>query len=290
MGDATGKRADSHLTWSRSKSSTAPPEPKKLTGAEAEALETKAGPGAGWNSAQTWEEKDISKWSKELLQDTLLPALTLILPSEEAAMPPPPASQEALAAAASDGTLQCQVKVTAVENLVGEASHIVSRGKQRVVFEFTLKLKLEVEVRVAGELHEILVGALSMSDVTNDELQAAKMPSAKCTCEQVGYLPFFEPVVKSFWPTLRTGLSDYVEQVRGGWISCHSHATHEGRACTVSSALASPKPLTRARLRHASCAGQAKMEELRQVSIDAICWRFFPHQVSLYVSMVAKGV
>ena len=214
MGDATGKRADSHLTWARSKSTTAPVEPKKLTEAEAAALETKAGPGAGWNSAQTWEEKDISKWSKELLQDQLLPALTLMLPSEGAAMPPPPASQEALAAAAADGTLQCQLKVTAVDKLDGEASHIVSRGKQRVVFEFTLKLKLEVEVRVAGELHEILAGTVSMSDVTNDELQAAKMPSAKCTCEQAGYLPFFEPVVKSFWPTLRTGLSDYVEQVR----------------------------------------------------------------------------
>ena len=69
----------------------------------------------------------------------------------------------------------------------------------------------------------------------DDELQAAKMPSAKCTCEQTGYLPFFEPVVKSFWPTLRTGLSDYVEQVRQARrrldlpLCCHSPLAHDTR-------------------------------------------------------------
>lgn len=286
MGDAGGKRADSHLTWARSKSTTTPVEPKKLSESEAAALETKAGPGAGWNSAQTWEEKDISKWSKELLQEQLLPALALMLPSEEVAMPPPPASQEALVAAAADGTLQCQVKVAAADKLDGEASHIVSRGKQRVVFEFTFKLKLEVEVRIAGELHEILTGTVSMGDVTNDELQAAKMPSAKCTCEQAGYLPFFEPVVRSFWPTLRTGLNDYVDQVRAcarplpgdGWISSGLLLWHARRAL-LSCSLG--RPTADANCTHSTLAraGQAEMAKLkasgdvsRRVPLSRICF------------------
>ena len=229
------KTAASHLTWARSKSVAAPVEPKKLSEAEAAAA-ANAGPGAGWNKAQTWEEKDISKWSKELLKELLLEQV--LQGAEGAALPAPPASQEAVAAAIAAGRLSCQLKVTAVDKVDGEASHIVSRGKQRVVFDLNLKLKLEVELREAGELHEILTGSLSISDLTNDELQNAKMPPAKVTCEQAGWLPFFEPVTKSCWPVLSATLTDYVEQVLAGGLHTmpsterppHAHSPSARRA------------------------------------------------------------
>ena len=132
----------SHLTWARSKSTTKPVEPKKLSADEAAAMASlNVGAGSTWNSSQTWEEKEISKWSKELLREELLPSLTLSLPSEGAALPALPASQEALAAAAAAGSLSAQLRVTAVEKVDGEATHIISRGKQRLVFEFTLKVR-----------------------------------------------------------------------------------------------------------------------------------------------------
>lgn len=142
---AEEKTPASHLTWARSKSSTAPVEPKKLSEAEAAALATQnAGAGASWNSGQTWEEKEITKWSKELLKEQLLPSLSLSLPSDGAPLPALPGIEaaQALAAAATDGTLRAVAKVVAVDKVDGEATHVVSRGKQRVVFEFTIKVNL----------------------------------------------------------------------------------------------------------------------------------------------------
>ena len=94
-----------------------------------------------WHHNHRWEEKEITKWSKELLREELLPSLTLSLPSEGAALPALPAAHEALAAAAAAGSLSAQLRVTGVEKVDGEATHIISRGKQRVVFEFTLKVR-----------------------------------------------------------------------------------------------------------------------------------------------------
>ena len=140
----------SHLTWARNKSTTKPVEPRKLSESEAAAMASQnAGAGSTWNSSQTWEEKEITKWSKELLREELLPSLTLSLPSEGAALPALPASQEALAAAAAAGSLSAQLRVTAVEKVDGEATHIISRGKQRVVFEFTLKVRRPTSTRSA---------------------------------------------------------------------------------------------------------------------------------------------
>lgn len=207
----------SHLTWARNKSTTEPVEPKKLSEAEAAAMASQnAGAGSTWNSSQTWEEKEITKWSKQLLREELLPTLTLSLPSEGAALPALPASHEALTAAATAGSLSAELRVTAVEKVDGEATHIISRGKQRVVFEFTLKLQLQLELREGDELREILSGTMTVAEVTNDELQQAKVP-AKCTCEQQGWLPFFEPAAKQCWLPLRALLCAYVEQAKTKW-------------------------------------------------------------------------
>ena len=67
------------------------------------------------------------------------------------------------------------------------------------------------------QLLEILTGTVSVSEVTNDELTAAKMPSAKCTCEQAEWKAFFEPVAKAFWPALKEGLGAYSEQAKAKW-------------------------------------------------------------------------
>ena len=78
------------------------------------------------------------------------------------------------------------------------------------------QLKLELELREGEELREILTGSYAVSDVTNDELQQAKVP-AKCTCEQAGWLPFYEPAAKQCWLPLRALLGEYVEQAKAKW-------------------------------------------------------------------------
>ena len=80
------------------------------------------------------------------------------------------------------------------------------------------QLKLELELREGDDLREILTGTLTVADVTNDELQQAKVP-AKCTCEQAGWLPFFEPAAKQCWLPLRAQLGSYVEQAKAKWIN-----------------------------------------------------------------------
>jgi hypothetical protein len=201
----------SHLTWARNKSTTEPVEPKKLSEAEAAAMASQnAGAGSTWNSSQTWEEKEITKWSKQLLREELLPTLTLSLPSEGAALPALPASHEALTAAATAGSLSAELRVTAVEKVDGEATHIISRGKRsalphcaahhtdagtrthtrtrthahthahvhrRLLSERLVRarqLQLQLELREGDELREILSGTMTVAEVTNDELQQVR--------------------------------------------------------------------------------------------------------------------
>ena len=90
---------------------------------------------------------------------------------------------------AASGSVAVSVRVTQAESVTGECTYVVSRGKQRVVFELTIKISLEMEVRVGDELRQILTGKLTMTELSNDDLEDAKMPStAKCTCEQREYV------------------------------------------------------------------------------------------------------
>ena len=112
----------------------------------------------------------------------------------------------------------CSVRVVSVGNVDGDVTYVVSRGKQRVIFELMLKLKLEMELRNADcALEQILTGELHIPEVSVDDLREAKMPSYKSTCEQSGYSSFFSSAASMSWPQLRQLLQDLVDETKVKW-------------------------------------------------------------------------
>lgn len=202
-----------HLYWARSASAGAAPPPKKLSAEEAKKLEAANTAGASaWNkSGNTWEEKPVNTWAFELLTDTLLPEMAYALPLPNFPIPALPPGEEGSATAVS-------VRVLKAESVTGDATYVVSRGKQRVVFELTIKVSLEMEVRVDDELKQILTGKMTLTEVSNDDLDEAKMPSTvKCTCEQRDWLKFFEQCAKGSWGSVKGVLGELVEQTKAKW-------------------------------------------------------------------------
>lgn len=215
-----------HMYWSRSESAGAAPPPKKLT--EEEAAQLKAaeasGPGSAWNkTSSTWEEKPSTTFCVDLLKDTLLPALAYELPSEGRPVPKPPDTltpggpPAGLADAHAAGELHVAVKMQEISKCSGEVTYVLSRGKQRVVFELALTLKLEMEVRVAGTLQTILTGRMVIEEVTNDEVNDAKIPCCRVTCEQPHWKPFYEQAAKLAWAELKATLAAMIEQTKQKW-------------------------------------------------------------------------
>ncbi|KAL1512000.1 hypothetical protein AB1Y20_005275 [Prymnesium parvum] len=213
MTSATAKPASAHLYWARNKSEdkVLTGEHKALTPEEAAALAAKSagGVGAAWNKASTWEEKNIAAWAIGVMRDELLPPLAYELGGQERPLPASPLE----AAVAS-----CKARVSAVDSVKGEATYVLSRGKEKVLFELGLKLKLEMELLdESGALHEILTGTMHVAEVSNDELGDARMPSAKFTCDQTAWKPFFEECAKASWPSLKASLERLVEQAKQKW-------------------------------------------------------------------------
>jgi activator of HSP90 ATPase len=160
MTEGVRKPAD-HLYWARTQSTLTPVKNKPLDRDAAEALEQAAAAkrGAAWNAASTWEEKDISKWARELLSETLLPSVAAafeLSPSESAKLP---------AEFHGSTGCGCSLKVASVASTTGDVTHVLSRGKQRVVFELGIKLFLELEVWQGSELKHILTGTLNITEV-----------------------------------------------------------------------------------------------------------------------------
>lgn len=238
--------------------------------------------GSAWNrGGNTWEEKPINTWAKELLKEDLLPALAYDLSQTGVSMPALPPSESA-----GGESVSVSVRVQAVDKVDGEVTYVVSRGKQRVVFELTLKLALEIEVRrrsachfggvppswvlasrrrrgvslrhahhrhsrlhagsatralslcvcvflcvsmrvfcctraqvrVGSELKQILTGKMTVNEVSNDDLDDAKMPSTtKCTCDQREWLKFFEQSAKGSWGGIKEVLGALVTQAKQKW-------------------------------------------------------------------------
>jgi len=211
------KAPTDHLYWARSSSQNAAPPPKKLSEEEVKqmAASSSSAGASAWNkSGNTWEEKPVNTWAFELLRDTLLPEMAYTLPLATVPVPPLPASE-----ADASGSVGVSVRVTKAESVTGECTYVVSRGKQRVVFELTIKISLEMEVRVGDELRQILTGKLTMTELSNDDLEDAKMPStAKCTCEQKEWLKFFEQCAKGGgWGAVKDVLGNLMQQTKTKW-------------------------------------------------------------------------
>jgi hypothetical protein len=202
-----------HLYWARSSSQNAAPPPKPISQEQAKAMEARDKGGSAWNKGgATWEEKPINTWATALLKDQLLPELAYDLPLPGIVVPPLPPGE------AGGSSVVVGVRVAEVNAVNGDCTYVVSRGKQRVVFELTLKLTLEMEVRVDSELKQILTGKMTLSDVANDDLDEAKMPSTvKCTCEQDEWRRFFEGCAKASWAGVTERLRALVEQAKQKW-------------------------------------------------------------------------
>ena len=212
------RKPTDHLYWARTTSADKAPPPKALSVEEARALEAKAAAtasgGSAWNKGgNTWEEKKINQWACDTLRDEILPTVTYELPTAATPLPPAPASAEFHEADS------VAVRVMSVEYVKGEATYVLSRGKQRVVFELELKLLLEAEVKLGGELQTILTGKLTIPEVSNDELEEAKLPStAKTTCEQGDAVrAYFNQLAKGAWPGIKASLSQLVEEAKAKW-------------------------------------------------------------------------
>ncbi|CAI5715524.1 unnamed protein product [Hyaloperonospora brassicae] len=95
--------------------------------------------GSVWNSAGTFEERVVTKWAENKWTE-LFAGVTYV-----------------------EGSMQATLK--APENLTGDASICVVRGKKRYLFDFTFKLPFEVSVSGSGTC----MGSYTMNDISNDE-------------------------------------------------------------------------------------------------------------------------
>lgn len=97
--------------------------------------------GSAWNSAQTWEERDCTKWALEKLPDFF---------TEHKELPK---------------AGQYTVLIKDLSNLQGTAQIAHVRGKARFIYELSFDLKFDVS---AGD--KKYKGKVSVTDVINDQL------------------------------------------------------------------------------------------------------------------------
>ena len=77
-----------------------------------------------------------------------------------------------------------------------------------------------MELYVGDELKQILTGKLTLPELTNDDLDDAKLPGgSKCTCEQDGWKPYFEPAAKLCWSSVKVTLQALIDQAKQKWAS-----------------------------------------------------------------------
>jgi len=133
---------------------------KKLS--EEEASQTQAmhksasGSGSLWNAAQTFEERDATKWAKEAIPEYLC-------------------------------SVHCEVsggdvvaEITEVTSADGDASICVVRGKKRAGFDFKVKLKWSAAVKVSGTEEAVKVtGSLRVPNFAADELGDLELDEIK---------------------------------------------------------------------------------------------------------------
>lgn len=119
--------------------------PTKIEGVHAApTLDRKVSPASAWNTAGTVEEKDKTAWAKDRLR--------CLLGSLQA------------------GELQGDgftARVTAVDDLEGDASHVFMRGRMRYLFEFGFSLSWKASVR-AVDKEAIVKGTAKYVEVCND--------------------------------------------------------------------------------------------------------------------------
>ncbi len=114
--------------------------------------------GSAWNSAGTFEEKDMTTWAKNKLTDSLNMAKYEVEASGDSLL-----------------TGAIHVHVTNVKSVTGDAEIIASRGKRRFLFDFSIELEYEVVLTafplangVGDKQDKKFKGSLMISDISPD--------------------------------------------------------------------------------------------------------------------------
>jgi activator of HSP90 ATPase len=111
--------------------------PKKVEPSVADAARAEVG--SAWNYAGTWEEKNMTEWSRRRLEE-LFKDFEVNLPSGDAS-----------------------VRIKSVNSIAGDAQITMARGKRKHIYDFTIDLQWELEVDEQKAL-----GSIKLIDVNAD--------------------------------------------------------------------------------------------------------------------------
>mmetsp|Transcript_5551 Transcript_5551/g.8187 ORF Transcript_5551/g.8187 Transcript_5551/m.8187 type:complete len:430 (+) Transcript_5551:33-1322(+) len=103
---------------------------------------------SAWNTAGTWEEKDVTQWATDTLRAALL-ATTYTLPA---------------AATAVHNQTTLRASIPKVPKLSGHASVATVRGKRRYIYEFAITLDWELPLSNDNN-NKVCRGSLTFPDV-----------------------------------------------------------------------------------------------------------------------------
>jgi len=111
--------------------------PKRIEASTTTTVEPRtATEGSAWNSAQTWEERDLSTWGKQKVRDIL------------------------------DASTDNDVTIASVTKLDGTANITHIRGRARFMFEWTLTC--DWTTMIDGKSYN---GSVEVLEATNDQLE-----------------------------------------------------------------------------------------------------------------------
>mmetsp|Transcript_38249 Transcript_38249/g.108132 ORF Transcript_38249/g.108132 Transcript_38249/m.108132 type:complete len:215 (-) Transcript_38249:221-865(-) len=157
---ATAKGELSYSSWASTSASSKAPKVKKISEEEAQQVhamhKSASGSGSLWNAAQTFEERDVSKWAKEELSRQLLQ----------------------VKCEAESGAVV--VALSEVKKADGDANIWLVRGKKRVGFEFKVECKWNAAVSEQGGEEPLNVtGRLTVPNLAVDELDELELSDVK---------------------------------------------------------------------------------------------------------------
>ncbi len=112
---------------------------------------------SAWNSAGTFESRNMTDWSTTHVR-TLLENASFTLPSDPSGNPP---------------ALYGSVVVTVKEckNVKGEAEIIISRGKKKVIYDYSAELSFEMAMDTSSATltEKSFKGKVTLTDITGDD-------------------------------------------------------------------------------------------------------------------------
>lgn len=105
-----------------------------------------------WNTAGTWEEKDVTQWATDTLRAALL-ATHYTLP------------KSVTTAAITSTSIPLCASVSKVKNFSGHASVATVRGKRRYIYEFAITLEWKLPLQDSTTTGKMCSGTLTFPDV-----------------------------------------------------------------------------------------------------------------------------